>query len=419
MLGFDTIGEIISTIKKNKMRTALTGFAVAWGIFMLIILLAAGNGFRNGVTSNFRDRAVNSVTIWPGRTSMPYDGLASGRSIRFDHRDFNLLKKEVPEIEFLSAGIYATKSVSYGAEYVSMEINGCTPDAMFISNIGIQEGKGRFLNQVDETHRKKVIVIHPSHAKILFKDENPVGKYVNADGTNYQVIGVYGRSSDFNNNNPPAYIPLSTAQMLYNRGWGYGSIEFTVKGLNTIEANDAFNDRVREKLGKLHRFNPKDRSSLYIRNSAKDSIETQNIFSIINMFLVIIGLASMVAGIVGVGNIMVITVKERTREIGIRKAIGASPASILRLVIIESVFITTFAGYMGILGGMAITELVSYMMSMGGSGEGEISVFLDPTVDMGTVIAATLLLVGCGVFAGLIPALKAVKVKPVEAMRAE
>ena len=418
MLGFDTIGEIVSTIKKNKLRTALTGFAVAWGIFMLIILLAAGNGFRNGVTSNFSGRAINAVTLWPGRTSMPHNGLASGRNIRFDHRDFNLVKREVPEIEYLSARIGATKNVSYGVEYVSMNMNGCTADAMRIKNIGIEEGKGRFLNQVDETHRKKVIVIHPSHAKILFKDENPVGKYVNADGMNYQVIGVYGQSSDFNWNNPPAYIPLSTAQMLYNRGWGYQSIEFTVTGLNTLEANEAFNDRLREKFGKLHGFNPKDRSALYIDNSAQDAIETQNVFSIINMFLVIIGLASMVAGIVGVGNIMVITVKERTREIGIRKALGASPISVLKLVIIESIFITTCAGYMGILGGMAITELVSYLMGMGGSG-GEVTVFLDPTVDMGTVIAATLLLVVCGVVAGLIPALKAVKVKPIEAMRAE
>ena len=418
MLGFDTIGEIVSTIKKNKLRTALTGFAVAWGIFMLIILLAAGNGFRNGVTSNFSGRAINAVTLWPGRTSMPHNGLASGRNIRFDHRDFNLLKREVPEIEYLSARINIGKNVSYGAEYVSMNITGCTADAMYIKNIGIEEGKGRFINQVDETHRKKVIVIHPSHAKVLFKDENPVGKYIAADGMNYQVVGVYGQSSDFNWNNPPAYIPLSTAQMLYNRGWGYGSIEFTVTGLNTIEANEAFNDRLREKFGKLHGFNPKDRSALYMWNSAQDSIETQNVFSIINMFLVIIGLASMVAGIVGVGNIMVITVKERTREIGIRKAIGASPGSILRLIIIESVFITTCAGYMGILFGMAVTELVGYLMGMGGSSDGP-TIFLDPTVDLGTVVAATLLLVICGVVAGLIPALKAVKVKPVEAMRAE
>ena len=418
MLGFDTIGEIVSTIKKNKLRTALTGFAVAWGIFMLIILLAAGNGFRNGVMSNFEGRAINAVTLWPGRMSMPHNGLAAGRNIRFDQRDFNLLKREIPEIEYLSARVNITKNVSYGAEYVSMNLNGCTADAMHIKNIGIEEGKGRFINMVDEKYRKKVIVIHPSHVKVLFKDEDPIGKYVTADGTNYQVIGVYGRSSDFNNNNPPAYIPLATAQMLYNRGWGYRSIEFTVTGLNTLEANEAFNDRLREKFGKLHGFNPKDRSAMYINNSAQNAIETQNVFSIINMFLVIIGLASMVAGIVGVGNIMVITVKERTREIGIRKALGASPMSVLKLIIIESIFITTCAGYLGILFGMAITELAGYLMGMGGSG-GEVNVFLDPTVDLGTVTAATLLLVACGVVAGLIPALKAVKVKPIEAMRAE
>ena len=418
MLGFDTISEIVSTIKKNKLRTFLTGFAVAWGIFMLIVLLAAGNGFRNGVTSNFEGRAINAVTLRPGRTSMPHGGLASGRSIRFDQRDFDLLKREVPEVEYLSAGITPVKTISYGAEYISTTLDGCTAEARHIKKVGFEEGKGRFFNRVDETLRKKVVVIHPSHAKILFKDEDPIGKYVTAEGINYQVIGVYGRSADFNWNNPPAYIPLSTAQMLYNKGYGYQHLEFTVTGLNTIEANEAFNDRLREKFAALHGFNPKDRSALYIRNSAQDAVQTQNIFGIINMFLVIIGLASMVAGIVGVGNIMVVTVRERTREIGIRKAIGASPGSVLRLIIIESVFITTCAGYIGMFLGMALTELVGYVLSQG-SGSGGPTVFLDPTIDLGTAIAATFLLIICGVAAGLIPALKAVKIKPVEAMKAE
>ena len=418
MLGFDTINEILSTIKKNKLRTFLTGFAVAWGIFMLIILLSAGNGFKNGVTSNFSGRAINAVTVWPGHMSMPHNGLPAGRSLRFDHRDFDMVKKEIPEVEYISAAIGTTRNVSYGAEYVSMSLNGCTADAMFIKNIGLEEGSGRFINKIDEDYRKKVIVIHPNHKAILFKDEDPIGKYVLADGVNYQVIGVYGRSSDFNNNNPPAYIPLSTAQMLYNRGWGYWSIEFTVTGLNTLEANEAFNDRLREKFGQLHGFNPQDRSALYIWNSAQSAVETQNMFGIINTFLTIIGLASMVAGIVGVGNIMVITVKERTREIGIRKAIGASPMSIIRLIIIEAIFITTSAGYIGMFLGMGVMELVGYAISQGSS-EGGITMFLDPSVNMGVVIGATLLLIVCGVVAGLIPSLKAVKVKPIEAMRAE
>ena len=194
MLGLDTIGEILSTIKKNKLRTVLTGFAVAWGIFMLIILLAAGNGFRNGVTSNFGDRATNAIELWPGRMSMPYNGLAAGRNIRFDHRDLNMVKKEIPEVKYLSAVINVTKTVSYGTEFTSVEINGSSTDAMHIKNIGFEKNKGRFINHVDDTHRKKVIVLHPSHVKVLFKDEDPIGKYVTTDGMNYQVIGEIGRA---------------------------------------------------------------------------------------------------------------------------------------------------------------------------------------------------------------------------------
>jgi putative ABC transport system permease protein len=350
--------------------------------------------------------------------SMPHKGLPAGRNIRFDFRDYYLAKDKIPEIEYLSARMNTSLTVTYGEEYVSLSAYGGTSDLAFVNNIKIKEGMGRFINRIDDKMRRKVMVIHPDHQKVLFKDENPVGKYVIANGIAYQVIGVYGTSAQFDSNNPPAYIPLTTAQMLYNHGYGFDNLEFTVKGLNTLEANKAFKIRLREKFGALHGFNPADRSALYIENTAEGAIQTNNIYSIINIFLIIIGLASMMAGIVGVGNIMVITVKERTREIGIRKAIGASPASILRLIILESIFVTTCAGYIGIVLGVGLTELVGWMMSAQNSG-GQGTVFLDPTVNMGTILGATALLVACGVVAGLIPAIKAVKVKPIEAMRAE
>jgi len=185
-------------------------------------------------------------------------------------------------------------------------------------------------------------------------------------------------------------------------------------GLHTAAANEAFNQRVREKFAALHGFDPKDRSALYVSNAFERSLEIQQVFGIINIFLFIVGLASMMAGIVGVGNIMVITVKERTKEIGIRKAIGASPSSVLRLIIFESIFVTTCAGYIGIVLGVGLTELLSTLLK---SEVGDETMFLNPTVNMGTVFGATLLLIICGVIAGLIPALKAVKVKPIEAMR--
>ena len=415
----DSIREILATISKNKLRTTLTAFAVAWGIFMLIILLASGNGFHNGVMSNFASQAKTYAIVNPGITSMPYKGLPVGRRMRFDHRDFNMLRNDIPEVEYLSAGMGTTISISYGEEYVSMTLEGATPELSQIVNIGIKEGMGRFINRTDNNERRKVIVLHPDHIDVLFKEEDPIGKYVIGNGTVYQVIGVYGSSDQFNSDNPPAYIPLNTAQMLYNRGYGFWYFEFTVTGLNTMEENEALNTRLREKFGQLHRFDPKDRSALYIYNSAQNALEIRNVFGMINIFLFIVGLASMVAGIVGVGNIMVITVKERTREIGIRKAIGASPASILRLIIFESIFVTTCAGYIGIVAGVGLTELISSFLPQGNQGGDMPTMFQDPTVDMATVLGATLLLIICGVVAGLLPALRATRVKPIEAMRAE
>lgn len=402
-------------MKKNKLRTFLTGFAVAWGIFMLIILLASGNGLRNGVLSNFSGQAKNYVAIYPGRTSIPFKGYPTGRRIRFDHKDYQLLQDKVPEVEYLSAGMRTSSTISYENEYASMNIEGGTSDLAFITNIGIKEGMGRFINKMDDVMRRKVMVIHPEHQKVLFKEENPIGKYVIAEnGVVFQVIGVYGSSDMFNNNNPPAYIPLSTAQMLYNMGRGFNYLEFTAIDLSTVAANEAFNQRIREKFAALHNFDPTDRSALYIDNAFEESLKIQQVFGIINIFIIIVGLASMMAGIVGVGNIMVITVKERTKEIGVRKAIGASPASILRLIILESIFVTTCAGYIGIVLGVGLTELLSNLIK---GGVEDVTMFMNPTVNMGTVFGATFLLILCGVIAGLIPALKAVRVKPIEAMR--
>jgi len=402
------------------MRTALTGFAVAWGIFMLIILLASGNGLKNGVTSNFANRAQNSVTLWPGWTSMPYKGLPSDRNIKFDDRDYDLIRNRIPEVEYVSARVSQSVTISYGNEYGAWRLDGVSQDAAPINKIKVKSGDGRFLNKMDVDNRRKVVVISPEMKRILFKEEDPLGKYVIATGIAYQVIGVFD-DSDMFNNNPPAYIPFTTAQMLYNKGWGFRQIDFTVKGLKNIDENKAFIEKLRKRVAQLHMFDPTDRSALYIRNTAEDVAETNQIFNGINIFIWIIGLASLMAGIVGVGNIMLITVKERTREIGVRKAIGATPASVLRLVIFESILITTIAGYIGMIFGIMLTEGISTLMAAGQAKASMDSptVFRDPTVDLGTVALATLVLVVAGVVAGLIPALKATRVRPIEAMRAE
>lgn len=416
MFDFDSLREIWSTVKKNKMRTFLTGFAVAWGILMLIILLGSGNGLKNAVTSNMSRRAQNSITIWPGWTSMPYKGLPSDRRVTFDHKDYDLIRNKIPEVEYVSARINQSVTLSYEKEYGAWSLEGVSQDAAHINNIKIKDGEGRFINHLDVQNKRKVIVISPDQKKVLFKNGDPLGKYVIAGNISYQVIGVYD-NEDVYDNNPPAYIPFTTGQMLYNKGYGFRRIDFTVKGLNTLEKNEKFIKSLRQKLGQIHTFDPEDRSAIYIRNTAEDVVEAQNTFSAITFFIWIIGIASLMAGVVGVGNIMLITVKERTREIGIRKAIGATPSSILRLIIFESILITTLAGYVGMVIGIAITEAVSNGLASSQS-DGP-SIFKDPTVDLGTAVWALAVLVIAGLIAGLIPALKATKVSPIEAMRAE
>ncbi len=290
-------------------------------------------------------------------------------------------------------------------------------DATYINNLKVANGNGRFLNKMDIDNRRKVIVISPDMKKVLFKDQDPIDKYVVADNNiAYQIIGVYD-NEDIYDNNPPAYIPFTTAQMLYNKGYGFRRIDFTVVGLKTKEANEKFVESIRQRMGKLHSFDPSDRSALYVRNTAEDMLESENIFSTITFFIIIVGAASLMAGIVGVGNIMLITVKERTREIGIRKAIGATPFSVLKLIIFEAIMITTAAGYIGMVLGIGLTELISTAMENSPS-DGP-SVFQNPTVDLATVIWSTLALIIAGTVAGLIPALKATRVSPIEAMRAE
>ena len=413
MFDFDWFREIASTIKKNKARTFLTGVAVAWGILMLIILLGAGNGLKNGVQSNFSGRAQNTVTIFPGWTSMPYKGMPAVRRIKFDNKVYNFIANQVPEVEYISAQVGKSVTLSYGNQYGSWSLNGVSPDASKIFDIKISDG--RFINKIDIEQRRKIIVINNDISKVLFPEEDPMGKFVIADNLTYQIVGIY--EDEEGSSNPPAYIPFTTAPTLYSFGYGFHRIDFTVRNLNTEEKNDLFIKDLRKSIGKIQHFEPTDLSALYVWNTAKDSLQMQGMFYAITLVVIVIGIASLMAGIVGVGNIMLITVKERTREIGIRKALGAKPISILKLIILESIMITTLAGYVGILIGVAITEGVSSLVdNMPSDGT---TMFKDPTVDLLTVILATLFLILCGVVAGLIPAIQATRVSPIEAMRAE
>lgn len=419
MLNFDLLREIGKTIQENKLRTFLTGFSIAWGIFMLILLLGAGNGLRNGIQSNFARRAKNAISVWPGTTSIPYQGLPVNRSISFDQKDYDLIKNKLPEVDHISGQISKMSIVSYGKNYGSWNILGVYPDASYIFNIDFTGGgKGRFVNEIDLEKKRKVMVINTEMATILFKDENPLGKYIVMQDIAFQIVGVYkdkdGRS------NVPAYIPFSTAQTLFNRGNQMDRIDFTITGIKNMDENDEFIKKFRADMSVLHKFDPQDQAALSIWNTAEDAIETAKRFNTITYFIWVVGIFSLIAGVVGVGNIMLITVKERTREFGIRKAIGASPLSILKLVLLESIIITATFGYIGMLFGIGVTELANMVVeSINSASDGGPVIFKNPTVDILTVIQATLVLIISGVTAGCIPAIRAVSISPIEAMRTE
>ncbi|MDR2891017.1 MAG: ABC transporter permease [Alistipes sp.] len=417
---FDLLNEILETMGRNKLRTALTGFAVAWGMFMLIVLLGGGTGVQNGVQSNFEGNAINTVSLYPVWSSMPYKGLRANRRIRFDERTVDFVRRHVPEVEYITGYIYRqTTSVSYGEEYGTWRIEACMPEVRHIQYYDMPAG--RFLNEADQKHRRKVCVVGKATVDVLFMNgEDPLGKHINIDGIAFQVVGVY--DTPWNPSNSPAiFIPMSTGSMLYDRGWGVSSIEFTVRdgAVTSLEEGDALEARIRQTLGPHLGFDPADTSAMYIRNSAKYAVGTQSMFRMINIFLWVLGLASLVAGIVGVGNIMLVTVNERTREIGIRKALGATPWSIVRGVVVEAVFITTAAGYAGIMAGLGVVELAAYVLGGGAGAEGGMTAFKDPGVSLGVVFAALVVLVASGVVAGLVPSIRATKIRPIEAMRAE
>lgn len=413
--------EIYSTIRRNKLRTFLTGFAVAWGIFMLIVLLGAGNGLIHALEESSSGMAMNSIRVYPGWTNLPFDGLKEGRWIRLDNRDVEATKQHFSQ-HIITAGASLGQwnvNLSFGKEYVNLGLLGVYPN--HIQTEAIKLVKGRFINENDIKERRKTIVIHRKTAEILFDKTHtePVGSFVNAGSVAYQVVGIYNDRGD--NGSSSAYIPFTTLQLIYNKGDKLDNLVMTTKGLDTEEANTAFEADYRKVIGANHRFNPEDRGAIWMWNRFTSYLQQQRGMNILRIAIWVIGIFTLLSGIVGVSNIMLITVKERTREFGIRKALGAKPLSILWLIIVESVTITTLFGYIGMVAGIGVTEWMNYMfghqtMDVGFGSE---TVFLNPTVDIGIAIQATLTLIIAGTLAGLFPARKAANIRPIEALRAD
>lgn len=413
----DLIEEIYGTIMRNKLRTALTGFAVAWGIFMLIVLLGAGNGLIHAFDNQSADMKMNTMKIYPGVTSKAFNGLNEGRSISLNESDLKITAKRFPE-NIIEVGATSSHSgiLTYGKENVSITINGVFPNHTEMEAIRLTEG--RFINDKDISQRRKVIVLHQKTADILFPKTQAIGKYITSQGVIYQVVGIY---SDQNSFSPTALVPFSTLQLIYNKGDSIENILFSTKNLTSQASNDEFEAQYRAAIGKNNNFSPTDDSAIWIWNRFTQYLQKLEATNILNISIWVIGIFTLLSGIVGVSNIMLITVRERTHEFGIRKALGAKPSSILWLIISESVVITTFFGYIGMVAGIAATEYMNIVAGQQVMDAGVFSMtfFENPTVDLSIAIQATLTLIIAGTLAGLFPARKAVMIRPIEALRAD
>lgn len=427
--------EIFMALRRNKLRTILTGFAISWGIFMLIILLSVGNGLKNGVNTNFADRAKNTYTIWSSSTELPYKGHKANRWITLSDKDIEYLENHLYHVDEVSPVFSKGGTLIFSDKSKSVQVDGVRP--IFKNIQGIKIVEGRFINDNDMKIKEKVVVIDKNTADEIRNKISPpeekktnrkhfkspeetvsiLGEFVNINGINYVIAGIF-ESDMMWGGTGQCYVPFSTLQQIYNVNNEYYKLSFTTFGLDTKEDNENFRKELKRNMALLHEFSPDDQRGVWIDSQMLNALETNKIFNTINIFIWIIGIAMLISGIVGVTNIMRITVKERTFEIGIRKALGAKPRSILMSIVMEALIITTVFGYVGMFVGMGLMEIVNKIMETVNAGKGanEAAVFLNLSVDIKIVLMATLVLIISGVIAGLAPAWKAVSVKPVEAM---
>jgi len=406
----DKLQEIFHNLGKNKLRTILTGFAVSWGIFMLIVLLGSGYGLKNGVHKAFSEDAINSVWIRGGQTSMPYRGLKQGRRIRFKNDDYKDLKQSIKGREYIAARNFMGRNttVRYRSLAGKFPVVGVHPEYAALEML--KAGAGRLLNASDQAGRRKVAILGPKAKQELFSSGSTMGQYVQINNIPFQVVGVFTDEGD-EWGLDRIYIPISTMQHLFSRKNRIHSVAMTID-TSAVQSPEAVEHDIRQRLAQRHHFDVEDRRAVFTHNTLISYQKYMRLFANIRLFIWIIGIGSIVAGIVGVSNIMLITVKERTREIGIRKAIGASPGSIIDLILTEAVIITFFFGYLGLVAGIAALEIMAHMIQ-------SVDYFKNPEVDLATAFGAVFLLVLSGTLAGLFPARRAAGIRPVEALHDE
>jgi len=402
--------EIWSTVKQNKLRTFLTSFSVFWGIFMLIILLGSGKGLENGVQKEFASDATNTLWVNGGITTLAYKGMLPGRNIQLNNKDFEAIKKEVLAGDELAIrkDIWQNNTISYKNKFVTYDVKCVNPVYAKIENIEMMEG--RFVNELDLQDSRKVVCIGYLVRDNLFgENKNPIGEMVKINSIPFKVVGVFTDSGG-DRDVRRVYIPHSTATKVYGFGNKVGRIPILTTA--NVEESLEMEKRIKKSLAGIHRFDPEDPRALRIWNNLENYAQFTSLFKMIRLFVWFIGIMTIVAGIVGVSNIMIIVVKERTKEIGIRKAIGARPSSIVSLILMESILITSVAGYMGLVVGTFLLELISKYMPAS-------DYFANPEVSLGVAIQATVVLVISGALAGFWPALRAARIKPIEALRDE
>ncbi|WP_299756133.1 ABC transporter permease [uncultured Pontibacter sp.] len=412
MFDLDKWQEILGTMRKNKLRTFLTAFGVFWGIFMLVLLLGAGKGMENGVINRFGDGAKNSIFVWSGKTAVAHKGMKPGREIKFTNQDLSAIERELSQLNMMAPRnrVWGEYTINYKKQNGSYQVFGAAPDFMEMN--GERAFRGRILNELDEREKRKVIVLGDQVAQVLFGEQNPIGEYVNIRGIHFKVVGTFKvRGNNSGRREERAYIPFSTLQSAFNQPNQVQLMLLTAA--DGVPAKE-MEDKLRALLAQRHRFSETDDMAIGVENTEAEYLKVQGLFNGIRIFVWIVGIGTLIAGIVGVSNIMLIIVKERTREIGVRKALGATPFSIVSLILQESVVITAFSGYMGLLFGTGLLALVEHLLS-----GADLPFFANPEVDLGVALSATVVLVLSGAIAGLMPALKAANIKPIEALRAD
>ncbi|GAA5222362.1 ABC transporter permease [Membranihabitans marinus] len=407
-IDLDKWSEIFQSIQKHKLRTGLTALGVFWGIFMLVVLLGSGQGLQNAIELKFKSDAVNSIWLYGGTTSKEFNGLPKGRNITFDNEDYEVIGEQFPEIENLAGRVFLRGNLilKYKDKNLSFSVRGVHPDMIKIENAIIESG--RFINDEDQRQRRKVAVIGSIVSKEVFEDEDPIGKEILIGSTAYTVVGLV-LDVENDRSQREIFIPISVAQVVYQGNDDIANLAMITGDMKEEEVAE-LETGIKNLLASKHQFHPSDVRAIYINNRFEDYQSFQNLFLGIKSFLWFVGLGSILAGIVGVSNIMLIIVKDRTKEIGIRKALGATPRSIVSMILTEAIFITSMAGYIGLVAGIMLLSLMSGVKS---------EFFLNPEIHLGVGVAAILLLVIAGALAGLIPALQAAKINPIVAMRTD